>query len=59
MKSVTLKNKLNGEKFVCEDLRQVEMIDGIEFLYVHRPNEKRILKVRKDILEKIKEKLPQ
>jgi hypothetical protein len=59
MKPVTLRNLLNGERFVCEDFRQVEVIDGVEFLYVHRPNEHRLLKMRKDILEKVKEKLPQ
>jgi hypothetical protein len=59
MKSVTLKNKMNGERFVCDDLRQVEVIDGVEFLVVHRPNEMRLFKIRKDILERVKEKIPQ
>jgi hypothetical protein len=59
MKSVTLRNVLNGEKFVCDDFRQVEVIDGVEFVYVRRPNEHRLLKVRKDILERVKEKIPQ
>jgi hypothetical protein len=59
MKTVTLKNKLNGEKFVCDDFRLVEVIDGVEFVLVHRPNEHRLFKLRKDILERIKEKSPQ
>ena len=54
MKSVTFKNKFNSEKFVCEDVRAVEVIDGIEYLVVHRPNEQRIFKMRKDALEKVK-----
>jgi hypothetical protein len=59
MKSVTLRNMLNGERFVCDDFRQVEVIDGVEFLYVRRLNEQRVLKMRKDILERVKEKIPQ
>jgi hypothetical protein len=59
MKSVTLRNMLNGERFVCDDFRQVEVIDGVEFLYVRKLNEHRLVKMRKDILERVKEKIPQ
>jgi hypothetical protein len=59
MKPMTLRNVLNGERFICDDVRQVEVIDGVEFLYVRRPNEHRPLKMRKDILEKVREKIPQ
>jgi hypothetical protein len=52
MKPVTLKNILNGERFICEDLRQTEVIDGVEFITVHRPNELRTFKIRRDILVK-------
>ena len=52
MKSVTLKNRMNGERFICDDIRTVEIIDGVEYLFVHRPNEHRIFKMRKDVLEK-------
>ena len=52
MKSVTFKNRMNGERFVCDDVRTVEVIDGIEYLIVHRPNEHRIFKMRRDALEK-------
>jgi hypothetical protein len=52
LKPMTFKNKINGERFVCEDVRTVDVIDGIEYLTVHRPNETRIFKMRKDALEK-------
>lgn len=52
MKPMTLKNLLNGEKFVCDNFRQVEVIDGIEYLIVRRPNEQRVFKMRKDVLIK-------
>ena len=52
MKSMTFKNRMNGERFICDDVRTVEVIDGVEYLIVHRPNEHRIFKMRKDVLEK-------
>ena len=52
MKPTTYKNRLNGERFICDDNRVTEFIDGVEYLIVHRPNENRIFKMRKDALEK-------
>ena len=43
---------MNGERFVCDNVRKVEVIDGVEYLIVHRPNEHRTFKMRKDALEK-------
>lgn len=54
MKSTLFKNKLNNERFVCDDIRMTENIDGVEYIIVHRPNEHRHFKMRKDVLEKIK-----
>lgn len=53
MKSMIFKNRMNNERFVCDDVRTVEVIDGVEYLIVHRPNENRVYKMRKDALEKI------
>jgi hypothetical protein len=53
MKPQFFKNRFNGERFVCEDTRAVETIDGVEYLLVHRPNENREFKMRRDALEKI------
>ena len=53
MKPVELKNRFNNERFICDDLRATEEIDGVEYLIVHRPNEHRPLKMRRDALEKI------
>jgi hypothetical protein len=53
MKSMAFKNRMNGERFICDDVRTVEVIDGVEYLVVHRPNEHRVFKMRKDVLEKI------
>jgi hypothetical protein len=59
MKPVFFKNRVNGERFVCENVRAVEHIDGVEYLTVHRPDEHRQFKMRRDALEKIVEKIPQ
>ncbi len=52
MKPVLFKNRMNGERFVCDDVRVIETIEGVEYLLVHRPNEHRVFKMRKDALEK-------
>jgi hypothetical protein len=59
MKPVIFKNKFNNDRFVCEDVRAVENIDGVEYLIVHRLGEHRPFKMRKDALEKVQEKIPQ
>lgn len=53
MKPTLFKNRMNTEQFVCDDLRMTEFIDGVEYIVVHRPNETRLFKMRKDALEKI------
>ncbi len=52
MKPTLFKNRMNNERFVCDDIRVTEFIDGVEYLYVHRPNETRLFKMRRDALEK-------
>ncbi len=55
MKSALFKNRMNRDIFVCDDIHLIETIDGVEYLIVHRPNEQRVFKMRKDALEKIKD----
>ena len=54
--AVTYQNKLNGEQVICEDTRNVEVIDGVEYLLVHRPGNARNFLMRKEVLQKISEK---
>jgi len=56
MKSVTFENKMNHEQVVCDNTKLVEVIDGVEYLAVHKPNQPRVFLMRKDTLEKITEK---
>lgn len=53
MKPITFKNRLNNERVVCEDSRQTQNIDGVEYLLVHRPDNQRQFLMRKDVLEKV------
>lgn len=56
MKSVTFKNRMNGEKVICEDVRDVHVIDGVEYLVVRRFGTDRKFLMRKEALEKISDK---
>lgn len=47
-----LKNRMNGERFICDDVRAVEVIDDIEYLVVRRFGQDRRFLMRKDVLEK-------
>lgn len=52
MKAVNLRNKLNGEKFVCENMKEIQTIDGVDYIVVHRTDSSRNFLMRKDVLEK-------
>jgi hypothetical protein len=56
MKTVTYKNKMNGEQVICNDTRNVEVIDGVEYLLVRRPGTDRHFLMRKEVLQKVSEK---
>lgn len=57
MKRVTFKNKLNGEYVICDNVRDVEVIDGVQYLIVHRQNSDRMFFMRKDALEQVNDKI--
>ncbi len=54
MKTITFKNRFNNERVVCNDARMIEIIDGVEYLVVHRPGTDRQFLMRRDALEKVK-----
>lgn len=47
-------NPVNQEKWVCEDINDIKVIDGVEFLQVHKPENNRVVLMRKDALKKVK-----
>ena len=54
MKVLTFKNRFNGEKVVCKDIKDIQVIDGVEYLLVSKSVQDRKFLMRKDALEKIK-----
>lgn len=57
MKPITFKNKLrNNDIVVCDNVRDVHVIDGVEYLPVRRPDTSRIFLMRKDALERVAKK---
>ena len=53
MKSMTFVNERNGEQVVCDDVRAVQVIDGIDYLIVHKQDNPRPFMMRKDALKKV------
>ncbi len=53
MKAMTFVNERNGEKVVCDDVRAVQVIDGIDYLIVHKQDNPRSFMMRKDALKKV------
>jgi len=40
-KPVTLENPKNGELWLCDDFKVRRVIDGVEFVEVHKPDNQR------------------
>jgi len=53
MRPITLKNRLNNDRFICDDIKITEIIDGVEYLLVKRLGENRKFLMRKEALEKV------
>jgi len=54
MKTTTFKNRFNGEIVFCKDLKEVQVIDGVEYLLVSKTVQDRKFLMRKEALEKVK-----
>lgn len=53
-KSVKLSNPRTGEVWICEDFRNRRIVDGDEFIEVHRDGSTRKLWIKLDALVKAK-----
>lgn len=54
MKPIVLKNIVNGELFICQNIKKdKKIIDGIEYLLVRKYNTSRAFFMRKDALHKV------
>lgn len=54
MKQILLKNRVNNDIVVCDNIKEIELIDGIEYITVRKPDNLRKFKMRKDVLEILK-----
>lgn len=48
-----LENIRNRERWVCDDMTKINVINDIEYLYVHRTDNDRLFMMRKDSLKKV------
>lgn len=56
MKVITFENMRNKEKYFCKDLKDVTIIEGIEYLRVVRFGTQHECLIKKDLLKKVKDK---
>lgn len=57
MKEHVLENVFNREKFVCLNLKDIQVIEGVEYLKVQKYGSTRTILMRKDALKKVKNEL--
>lgn len=50
---ILLENIRNRERWVCDDMTKINVINDIEYLYVHRTDNDRLFMMRKDSLKKV------
>ena len=55
-KPATYKNYVSQEIWICDDPKKVKEIDGITYLTVHKPDNRRMVMMRKDSLQPVKSK---
>ena len=54
MKPVMFENPRTRERVVCDDLRNISVIEGEEYLTVHRVNEQRVFLIKRTALVRVK-----
>ena len=55
MKTIYFENLRNGEKFYCKNTKDIQLIDGIEYIRVFRLGTQRECLIKKDSLKKVNE----
>ncbi len=55
-KPMTYQNYLNREIWICDDPKKTKVIDGVTYLNVHKPGSYRMVLMRKDSLQPVKNK---
>ena len=57
MKPTVYENPRNHERVICPDARDVRVIDGVEYLSVHRTGEMRTFLIRRDAVRRVDTKI--
>jgi hypothetical protein len=55
MKTLYFENIRNRERFYCKNIKDIQQIDGVDYLRVFRMGTQRDCLIKKDILKKIAE----
>lgn len=55
-KSQTFKNNFNNEMWICDDPKKIKVIDNVTYVTVHKPNSHRMVMIRRDSLQPVKQK---
>jgi hypothetical protein len=55
MKPVIMENKFTHERFICDDVRKVEVIEGVEYVRVRTQYQGRSLLMRRDALQRVRD----
>ena len=53
MKEIMFENIFNHDRFACANPRDIEIIEGVQYLRVHLPSNNRMMLMRKDALKKV------
>ena len=51
---ILLENPITKERWLCDNPKQIKIIEGIEYIPVHRQENTRTVLMRRDVLKKIK-----
>ena len=54
-KTKTFENKITRERYICDNIKMVRKLDGVEYVSVRRVNEERRFLMRKDSLQEVVE----
>ena len=55
-KPQTFKNYVNQELWICDDPKKTKTIDNVTYVTVHKPNSRRMVMMRRDSLQPVKQK---
>lgn len=58
MKPILFKVIVNNDRVICDNVKDIRIIDGVEYLVVHKQDNPRSFMMRRDALEKLGNVVP-